>query len=204
MRISGGAARGITLVAPKGDATRPATDGMRQAVFSSIASRVPGAWFLDLFAGSGAYGLEAVSRGAAGGYFVEKNARAAACVEKNITAVCKSAGHDARTLSVSTADVLSWKLPAGAACGAGPDLVFVDPPYEIIGDVAPAVFAKMSELLAAKDDPVIVFEMPGEIALEPAGWACVRRLGKGARQPTVCFFRKAERVAQQAEAAAGT
>ena len=81
MRISGGAARGITLVTPKGDATRPATDGMRQAVFSSIASRVPGAWFWDFFAGSGAYGLEAVSRGAAGGIFVEKNAKAAACVQ---------------------------------------------------------------------------------------------------------------------------
>jgi 16S rRNA (guanine966-N2)-methyltransferase len=198
MRISGGAARGITLVTPKGDATRPATDGMRQAVFSSIASRVPGAWFLDLFAGSGAYGLEAVSRGAAGGFFVEKAAKAAACVQKNIAAVCKSAGHDARTLSVAQADVSSWKLPAGARV---PDVVFVDPPYELIGDMADALFAKLGEMLAAKDDPVIVFEMPGEITLEPAGWTCVRRLGKGARQPTVCFFRKAERVA--AEAAAG-
>ncbi|ATC66025.1 methyltransferase [Nibricoccus aquaticus] len=195
MRISGGAARGITLVTPKGDATRPATDGVRQGVFSSIASRVPGAWFVDLFAGSGAYGLEAVSRGAAGGFFVEKAAKAAACVQKNIAAVCKSAGHDARTLSVAQADVLNWKLPAGAAV---PDLIFVDPPYEIIGDVAESVFAKLSEMLAAKDDPVIVFEMPGEITLEPAGWTCVRRLGKGARQPTVCFYRKAERAVAEA------
>jgi 16S rRNA (guanine966-N2)-methyltransferase len=201
MRISGGVARGITLVTPKGDATRPATDGMRQAVFSSIASRVPGAWFVDLFAGSGAYGLEAVSRGAAGGFFVEKSAKAVACVERNVAAVCKSAGHDARTLHVAQADVLSWKLPAGAAGGDGPDLVFVDPPYEIIGDVAEALFAKLSEMLAMKEDPVIVFEMPGEITLEPAGWTCVRRLGKGARQPTVCFYRKAERVAQQVETA---
>ena len=196
MRISGGAARGITLVTPKGDATRPATDGMRQAVFSSIASRVPGAWFLDLFAGSGAYGLEAVSRGAAGGFFVEKAAKAAACVQKNIAAVCKSAGHDERTLGVAQTDVLSWKLPAGAAV---PDLVFIDPPYEIIGDVAEALFAKMTEMLATKDDPVIVFEMPGEITLEPTGWTCVRRLGKGARQPTAAFFRKAEKMAAAAE-----
>jgi 16S rRNA (guanine966-N2)-methyltransferase len=186
------------LVTPKGDATRPATDGMRQAVFSSIASRVAGAWFLDLFAGSGAYGLEAVSRGAAGGFFVEKNAKAAACVEKNIAAVCKSAAHAARTLGVSQSDALSWKLPAGAAA---PDLVFIDPPYEIIGDVAEALFARLTEMLAAKEDPVIVFEMPGERTLEPAGWTCVRRLGKGARQPTVCFFRKAERVAAETASA---
>lgn len=195
MRISGGTARGITLVTPKGDATRPATDGVRQAVFSSIASRVPGAWFVDLFAGSGAYGLEAVSRGAAGGFFVEKNARAAACVSKNIAAVCKSAGHDARTLSVAQTDVLSWRLPAGAEV---PDLVFIDPPYEIIGEMAESLFSRLGEMLTVKDDPVIVFEMPGEITLEPAGWTCVKRLGKGARQPTVCFYRKAERVAAEA------
>ena len=54
MRISGGAARGITLLAPKGEVTRPATDGMRQSVFSSLAAVVPGARFLDLIAGSGA------------------------------------------------------------------------------------------------------------------------------------------------------
>ena len=196
MRISGGAARGITLVTPKGDATRPATDGMRQAVFSSIASRVPGACFWDFFAGSGAYGLEAVSRGAAGGIFVEKNAKAAACVQKNIVAVCKSAGREAGTLSVTQMDVLNWKPPAGAA---GADLVFIDPPYEIIGDVAEKLFAKLTEMLVAKEDPVVVFEMPGEITLEPAGWTCVRRLGKGARQPTVCFYRKAEQVAAAVE-----
>ena len=92
-------------------------------------------------------------------------------------------------------DVLNWKAPAGAALA---DLVFIDPPYEIIGDVAEALFARLTEMLAAKDDPVIVFEMPGEITLEPAGWRCVRRLGKGARQPTACFYRKAARVADAA------
>ena len=94
MRISGGVARGIPLVVPKGDAVRPATDGMRQAVFSSLGARVPGAHFLDLFAGSGSYGLEALSRGAAGGIFVEKNVKAAACVRQNIAVVCKCIGRD--------------------------------------------------------------------------------------------------------------
>ena len=83
MRISGGLARGIPLLAPRGDAVRPATDSLRQAVFSSLGERVAGARFLDLFAGTGAYGLEAISRGAAGGVFVEKDARAAACVRRS-------------------------------------------------------------------------------------------------------------------------
>src|SRR2546422_8173799 len=92
MRISGGVARGIPLVVPKGDAVRPATDGALQAVFSSLGARVTGARFLDLFAGIGAYGLEALSRGTAGGGFVEQNPKAAARVRQNIAAWCNSPG----------------------------------------------------------------------------------------------------------------
>src|SRR5947199_1862085 len=104
MRISGGIARGIPLSVPKGDRVRPATDGMRQAVFSSLGERVVGARFLDLFAGSGAYGLEAMSRGASGGSFVEQNAKAAACIRQNIAAVGKSLGRDLHEVEVLQAD----------------------------------------------------------------------------------------------------
>ncbi len=187
MRITGGQARGIPLALPKGDAVRPATDAMRQAVFSSLASRVPGARFLDLFAGSGAYGLEALSRGAAGGVFVERDARTAAFIRRNIEAVCKSLGRDTTDLAVVTADAATVPLAGGAA----PNLVFVDPPYDVIEEVAPKIFARLGELLAGVEDPVIVFEMPGETTLVPEGWTCVKRLGKGVRQPTVGFFRRA-------------
>ncbi|MDR0902320.1 MAG: RsmD family RNA methyltransferase [Opitutaceae bacterium] len=189
MRITGGIARGIPLLVPKGDAVRPATDGMRQAVFSSLASRVPGALFLDLCAGSGAYGLEAVSRGAAGGVFVEKNAKAAACLRRNIEAVCKSAARDPRALAVSQSDAALWTPAPGAP---PPDLVFVDPPYEIIPEFAPRLFAMLAPLLAPHPDPVVIFEMPGELTLAPPGWTCVKRLGKGPRQPTTAFFKKSE------------
>jgi 16S rRNA (guanine966-N2)-methyltransferase len=185
MRISGGGARGVPLVVPKGDAVRPATDGMRQAVFSSLGARVAGARFLDLFAGSGAYGLEALSRGAAGGVFVEQNAKAAACVRLNLAAVCKSLGRDARDLTVLQADARSVPLAGGDA----PDLVFIDPPYEIIPEIAPALFARLAEMLTAKPDALVVFELPGGMELAPPGWVLVKRLGKGARQPTAAFFR---------------
>jgi len=186
MRISGGQARGITLLVPKGDAVRPATDGMRQAVFSSIANRLAGARFLDLFAGSGAYGLEAFSRGAAGGVFVEKNARTAGCLRQNIAAVERSMRAAGGTLRVTNADAVAapW---AGAA---PPDLVFIDPPYEIIAAVAPRLFARLTELLQSHPDPVIVFEMPGGLTLDAPGWTEVKRLGKGAHQPTVAFFKR--------------
>lgn len=185
MRISGGLARGITLAVPKGDAVRPATDGMRQGVFSSLGMRVADARFLDLFAGSGAYGLEALSRGAAGGVFVEQNAKAAACVRQNIAAVCKSLRRDERDLTVLQGDART--VPA---IGAVPDLVFIDPPYDLITEAAPGLFAKLADLLAPKPEALVVFEAPGEIELAPAGWTLLKRLGKGARQPTVSFFRR--------------
>ncbi|QYM79350.1 RsmD family RNA methyltransferase [Horticoccus luteus] len=184
MRISGGAARGIPLSVPRGDAVRPATDGMRQAVFSSLGARVPGARFLDLFAGSGAYGLEAISRGAAGGVFIEKNAKAAACVRQNLAAVCKSTGVSASVASVRQMDALSFAL----APDETPDLVFIDPPYELIAELAPALFARLADALVAKPDALVVFESPGELELAPAGWTLRKRLGKGAHQPTVAFF----------------
>lgn len=186
MRISGGTARGITLVTPKGDATRPATDGMRQAVFSSLGAIVSGARFLDLFAGSGAYGLEALSRGAAGGVFVEQNGKAAACVRRNIEAVCKSLGREARDLAVLQTDARTVPLGSGGV----PDLVFIDPPYEIIPEIASALFVRLGEALGLKPEALVVFEYPGEIELAPSGWTLLKRLGKGARQPTVGFFRR--------------
>ncbi|MFI5337532.1 MAG: RsmD family RNA methyltransferase [Opitutales bacterium] len=186
MRITGGMARGIPLSLPPGDTVRPATDAMRQAVFSSLAARVPGSRFLDLFAGSGAYGLEALSRGASGGVFVEKNARVGEHLRRNLAAVCKSLGRDEAGLHVVLADATA--MPAGQIEGT-PDLVFIDPPYESIPEVAPRLFARLTELLAPVADPVIVFEMPGGLELTPADWTCVRRLGRGARQPTVALFR---------------
>lgn len=185
MRISGGAARGIPLVVPKGTAVRPATDGMRQSVFSSLGERVAGARFLDLFAGSGAYGLEALSRGASGGVFVEQNARAAGCIRQNIAAVCKSLHRDAADLVVLQTDARSVPLRGSAEV---PDLVFIDPPYEVITEIAPGLFQRLAELLAPKPDAIVVFELPGEIELAPEGWLLLKRLGKGARQPTVAFF----------------
>lgn len=183
MRITGGEARGIPLIVPRGDGVRPATDAMRQAVFSSIASWVAGATFLDLFAGSGAYGLEAFSRGASGGIFVERDARTVACIRQNITAVCKSLARSDAELQVTHADANTVSIMSA------PDLIFIDPPYELIPEVGPKLFARLTPLCATKADPLLIFEMPGEITLSSDGWTCVKRLGKGVGQPTVCIFR---------------
>jgi 16S rRNA (guanine966-N2)-methyltransferase len=122
MRISGGDARGIRLKTPKG--ARPAGERVRQAVFASLAAHVPDARVLDLFSGSGAYGLEAVSRGAEHAVLVDHAQEAVALGRAN----AKAAGLEDR--------VRVRKAPAARyvdreASADGPfDLVFVDPPYD--------------------------------------------------------------------------
>jgi len=136
MRIVAGAWRGRALVAPAGDTTRPTADRVRQALFDRLmhapwAGRdvVMGAQVLDAFAGTGALGLEALSRGAAGATFMDTGRDALAALRANV-AVC-GAGARCRVLA---ADVL--RPPPGAPCG----LVFLDPPYGR-GLVAPALDA---------------------------------------------------------------
>lgn len=125
--------------------TRPTTDRVREALFSAIVSRVDleGAAVLDLFAGSGALGLEAVSRGADSVWFVEENARAVACLKKNtaglssLSASASSSLSSSRSSSSSTSVATTIRRAAlpGAVAGQCPvpggfDLVLADPPYE--------------------------------------------------------------------------
>lgn len=120
---------------------------------------------------------------------MEQNPRAVGCVRKNIEAVCKSLGREPRDLAVVQMDARHVPLgPAGG--GVVPDLVFIDPPYELISEIATGLFARLTEVLATKPEAIVVFELPGEIDLAPEGWTLLKRLGKGARQPTVTFFRR--------------
>lgn len=122
MRIIAGIARGMPLAAPRGRA-RPTSDRVREAIFSSLGARVVGATVLDLFAGSGALGLEAASRGAAAVTFVE-NARASlTALERNLKAFQEHPGTACR-LRVVRADV--FRLPE---LGETFSLIFADPPY---------------------------------------------------------------------------
>ena len=84
MRIIAGLARGLPLTVPRGDATRPTSDRVREAIFSSLGARVTAATVLDLFAGTGALGLEALSRGAQSVVFVEQARTALDCLAKNL------------------------------------------------------------------------------------------------------------------------
>ncbi len=121
MRVIAGSAGGIPLKVPQGD-TRPTTDRVREALFSMLGDRVEGARVLDLFAGSGALGIEALSRGATSALFVEHH-RAAADVLRGNLQKTRVTGASLRQMDVFRS------LAELARAGEVFDLVFADPPY---------------------------------------------------------------------------
>jgi 16S rRNA (guanine966-N2)-methyltransferase len=130
MRVSAGSAKGRRLLAPKGSKTRPTTDAVREAIFNSLQSHVDfdGATVADLFAGSGALGIEAVSRGATRCTFVEHDKDALGAIEANL----------ATTGFADAATVIRGDA-AGRVITA--DVVFADPPYTF--DAWPALAANV-------------------------------------------------------------
>ncbi|KQV07676.1 RsmD family RNA methyltransferase [Leifsonia sp. Root112D2] len=158
-RIVAGFAGSLSLAVPK-SGTRPTSDRVREAIFSALESRdaLAGAHVLDLYAGSGALGLEAASRGAASVVLVERNAPAAAVCRRNAAAVLRSAPRaSALTIDVRTSGVQGYL--EGAAVPTYPvlvDLAMIDPPYDFDeGELARALDA-LGPLLAP--DAIVLVE----------------------------------------------
>jgi len=129
MRIIAGRYRSRSLEAPAGVATRPTSDRLRETLFNVLAPRIEGARFLDLYAGSGAVGLEALSREAAYVDFVERAPAALAALRKNLERLNVTAGFRIHGAGVGSA---LRKMKPGAAF----DLVFLDPPYDAAQEYA--------------------------------------------------------------------
>lgn len=183
MRVTGGKARGIQLRVPPGP-VRPATDYIRESVFSSLAAYVPGARVLDLFAGTGAYALESLSRGAASAVAVDRST--AAVIRGNAAAVAKSMALADLPLEVATGDALAF-----APAVADFDLVFADPPWDLWEREAAALVAVASRAGASGESARLVLEAPGGFAVPvPEGWRLHKVLGKGKGQPAASIFRR--------------
>ena len=140
MRVIAGRWGGRRLQAPPGDAVRPTSDRVREALFSVLASRVPGARVLDLFAGSGALGIEALSRGAASATFVDSAAPALKALNANLGTLGAEA-------EVRRQDALRF-LGGASADGREYDLVFLDPPYRLAGRLGGELSAILPAVLA--------------------------------------------------------
>jgi 16S rRNA (guanine966-N2)-methyltransferase len=160
MRVIAGIAGGQSLVAPKDRGTRPITDRVKETLFAILGERVPEARVVDLFAGSGAIGIEALSRGAAHATFVEQARPALAALRTNLE----------RTRLAGLATIEPIDVERFLAAAGGPwDLAFLDPPYELRAIVAPL---RAVEPHLARDAMVVVkhfwrTELPDVAGLQP-------------------------------------
>ncbi len=176
--ITSGRFRGRRLVVPTGQITRPTRSLVRQALFDMMGPAIVGARVLDLYSGSGALGLEALSRGADHVTFVERHRRALAALKTNI-ATC---GPDRGDYALLAMDAIQWQ-PAG---DQPIDVVQADPPFALIHTLPEAL--EQRGVLA--DDALLVFHAPAERAAVDVGpgWILDRTRSYG-RSSVHVFFR---------------
>jgi 16S rRNA (guanine966-N2)-methyltransferase len=173
MRVIGGEYRGRRLAAPVGANVRPTSDRVREAVFSMLFSLggVDGKRVADLFAGTGALGIEALSRGAASVTFVEQDLRSVDAIRANLVSVGMADAEASGEATVTRADVDAWL----ARTVARYDIVLCDPPYGYSG---------WETLVARLPADLVVLESGTEIAA-PDGWEVLRSKRYGGTIVTV-------------------
>lgn len=186
IRITGGTARGILLDSLEDKTLRPSTDYIRQAIFSSLGYCIQDASVLDVFAGTGSYGLEALSRGAKEATFLEKNPKLQPVLQANAAKVCKSAGLESKAYSIYLVDALKWLGPEQSF-----DIIFVDPPYALFE--APGLdklFKALYSCLRQTEQARLVIEHPGHLKELPIeAFSCIKRLGKAkGHQPSASIY----------------
>lgn len=161
MRVISGKAKGRNLLTREGELTRPTADYFKEVLFDCLQFDIPGSRFLDLFSGSGAIAIEALSRGAAEAVLVEADREALAFIRKNLETTGLTSS--ARVLAATVENA----VPALSAAGEKFDFIFMDPPYE--KGFEQAVFALHPEKLLSPGGSLVV-ESAAVTELEPAGW----------------------------------
>lgn len=180
MRITGGKARGIHLRAPKGDQTRPASDRNREAIFSSIGQAIEGTVCVDLFAGTGSYGFEALSRGAHCCYFLESNLEAIQCLKGNAQSVAKSADLASQQIHILKENLMLEDRRYGALIASKVDVIFLDPPYAFY-NTALTYLLDILCLQFAHENCTLILECPSDLSINSPIWTVQKRIGSSAR-----------------------
>lgn len=182
MRIIAGTARGRRIDAPQGDNTRPTHDRVREAVFSMIGPYFDGGRALDLFAGSGSLGLEAISRGVEECIFCDADRRAIAVIQNNIKTLGMQKQSRVHCVKFQQAlETVSGKF----------DLIFLDPPYDL-GYMEP-VLQKIMERDLLSDDGIVFCEIRAGAAFEaPAGLSEVKHKKYGMAEVIILEKAKGE------------
>lgn len=148
MRVISGTARSLPLKAPSGAETRPTTDRIKETLFNMLQIDVPGSIFVDVFAGSGGIGIEAISRGAKHAYFIENGKDAISCIQDNL--VFTKFTDKATLLKQDAISALSFISEKKV------DIVFMDPPYQ--SGLEEEIFVVLSKQNYISDDTLIIVE----------------------------------------------
>lgn len=187
MRVTGGRARGIPLKIPKDKRIRPALDQVRESIFSSIGASIENAVVLDLFSGTGSYGLESLSRGARSVTMIELEKQSTQTIRTNLVAVQKSMQLSAPKVDVTIhcCNVLQWQpiLPNSF------DYVFADPPYSILVEIQDGLFELARNSL--QKEGILWLEAPGEYDFIPDGWVLLKKKGGKRGSPSILKYQMA-------------
>ena len=185
MRIIGGKYRGRVLATFDGESVRPTADRVKESLFNILALRFYGARVLDLFAGSGALGLESLSRGAAEVVFNDKSKDSLAILKKNLRALKLEEGREAKLYNLDAENYLDYERRPF-------DLIFIDPPYAL--EIGVRAVQKIAQKGLLAEDGVLVFErdVPFEGEVDGLEKYDERRYGR----TILTFFRPKERTEQ--------
>ena len=148
MRVIAGTARRLRLVTPEGNDTRPTQDRIKETLFNMIQNQVPGSVFIDLFAGSGGIGIEALSRGAVRAYFIENAQNAYKCIMQNLKTT-----HFEEVSTVLKQDVV---LGLRSIREKEADIIFIDHPYH--GELYERTLSQLSQMSYVTGNTMIIVE----------------------------------------------
>ena len=148
MRVIAGSARRLRLLNPEGNDTRPTQDRIKETLFNMIQNDVPGAVFIDLFAGSGGIGIEALSRGASRAYFIENAAKAYKCIMENLKTT-----HFEDVATVFKQDVV---IALRNIHEKEADIIFIDPPYQ--AGLYERTLSQLSNMSYVTENTMIILE----------------------------------------------
>lgn len=182
MRVIAGVLGGRRLRAPPGRTTRPTSDRVREALFSTLGDHVIGASVLDLFAGSGALGIEALSRGAAAATFVERQRAAARTLRDNLRTLDLDA-------TVYVGDAARFVRDAAAVGHAGPyDVTLCDPPYDLADNLLARLLRQLAHAGGLTPDASVIVERAARSEPFPAEAAGLTVLDRRRYGDTVLYY----------------
>lgn len=187
MRVIAGELKGRKLIAPRGEGTRPTSDKVKEAIFSMVQEEIEGAVCLDLFAGSGALGIEALSRGAEKVYFCDFSPESAAALRQNL----ENCRIDAKRGTVHVCDWRSILTQIKPKC----NIVFIDAPYEMWEHYA-QILKTLAEKNVMENGAIVVVERASgaERYVVPEGYVTIREKKYGGTGVDLLVFGGADEV----------